>query len=146
VVQRSTTGEWILVDTTVSVAEDLLSASYHDYRHVDTGVVVTRLAPGHAYSLPVAAAQSVDFIAPTLRFTRIQKRTLPDDVLSAFSKVVENHHHLLGNGSFFNVPSFLRALYQLPDAYGKASNNLQCVCRWVLASALSAMLNVLTRV
>ena len=73
----------------------------------------------------------VDFVSPTIRFARMRQPTLPAEPLQEYRREMEEAVRFSrpGNGSFINDPTFLRALYQLPDAYGKATDNVQCVCR-----------------
>lgn len=129
-VERSPTGDWITVDTTVGVAEAVLGAPLRRFHHAGSRVTVTRVAGGHGYTLPSAIAHHVDFVEPSIRFTRMKKPTLPAAQLKEWHEEVRRMAKV-GNGSFINDPTFLRALYQLPDAYGKAPDNLQCVCSFI---------------
>ena len=65
-IRRTSNGEWLSVDTTLAVAERLLSAEYHAYRHAQVdGVEVLRC---QSYSLPASVRDAIDVIGPTTRF------------------------------------------------------------------------------
>lgn len=129
-VERTATGDWIMVDTTVEVANRLVDAPFHHFRHEDSKVTVTRVAPGTSYSLPAGVASHVDFVSPSVRFTRMRKPTLSKERLAAWHDKIREMGKV-GNGSLINVPTFLRELYQLPNAFGKAKDNKQCVCSFI---------------
>ena len=106
--------DFLTVTTTVGLAEELLQAEYHSFTHkYRTNFNVMRLGSG-SYTLPTAVAEAVDFVGPTVRFPAVQQLTLRAQPSSPDLGV---------------TPSFLRKLYKVGDATGKASNNNQtCLC------------------
>ena len=67
-VEATPSGDFVTLDTTVGVAEKLLSAEYWTFTHAASGHTVTRLAAGVTYTLPDSVAAAVDFVAPTTTF------------------------------------------------------------------------------
>lgn len=133
-------GAFITIATTVNVAEELFDGHLHAYRHASTGARIIRLAPDTQYSAPVAAAAHIDFMAPTVRFPRMQRsRLVSDETVRRYREAAHaaakeagpGAAPELGNGTFIVVPTWLRELYQLADVYGKAKDNLQCVCSFI---------------
>ena len=65
-ISRSVNGEWLSVETTVAMAESLLSTEYHSYQH--TQVEDVKVLRCESYSLPLEVVDSIDVIGPTTRF------------------------------------------------------------------------------
>ena len=108
--------DFLTVTTTVGLAEELLQAEYHSFTHkYRTNFNVMRLGSG-SYTLPTAVAEAVDFVGPTVRFPAVQQLTLRAQPSSPDLGV---------------TPSFLRKLYKVGDATGKASNNNQTVAQFL---------------
>ena len=77
-IQRTVNGEWLSVDTTVQMAESLLSTQYHLYRHTQVDAQVLRC---DSYTLPADVRDAIDVIGPTTRFPAYHTpsaRHLPD--------------------------------------------------------------------
>jgi len=76
-IQRSVNGEWLSVDTTLEVAESLLTTEYHTYRHTEMDVEVLRC---DSYTLPESVKASIDVIGPHHSIPSLphtQRRQLP---------------------------------------------------------------------
>jgi len=115
-VEATGNSDFLTVTTTVGLAEELLQAEYHSFTHkYRTNFNVMRLGSG-SYTLPTAVAEAVDFVGPTVRFPAVQQLTLRAQPSSPDLGV---------------TPSFLRKLYKVGDATGKASNNNQTVAQFL---------------
>lgn len=132
--------DFIMADVDIATAEAMLDAEYHVYKHLRTGRVVRRLARFTGYSVPVAVAEHLDFVAPTTRFPRVEHRisAVPAHYRNTMNaRAIEENavlfpEHRKGNGTLIVVPSWLRQLYQAQDAFGKpGSANQQGVAGFI---------------
>eukprot|EP00756_Hemistasia_phaeocysticola_P023109 Hpha_TRINITY_DN15871_c1_g19::TRINITY_DN15871_c1_g19_i1::g.187811::m.187811/K01279/TPP1, CLN2; tripeptidyl-peptidase I len=101
-------GDFITAEVTVSQAEAMLSAEYHQFTHPSSPSPVHRATSG--YSLPAHVAAAVDLVAPTTHLpgvTRAQQAGEPQ--------------------LNYNTPKNLRALYSVDNTTGKAAGNKQAV-------------------
>ena len=96
------------VQTTIAKAEQLLDCQYFDYlSDVDSKTIVSRVKLGTHYNIDAKVGQHLYFATPTHRFPYLQPRLRKS----------------VGAGEV--NPTVLRALYNVGDAKGKASNNSQ---------------------
>eukprot|EP00455_Lapot_gusevi_P009575 TRINITY_DN1428_c0_g1_i3.p1 TRINITY_DN1428_c0_g1~~TRINITY_DN1428_c0_g1_i3.p1 ORF type:complete len:545 (-),score=221.21 TRINITY_DN1428_c0_g1_i3:160-1794(-) len=108
---KSTPNEdFISVTMPVATAEAMLHAEYHHFVHAVTGHTVMRM--DRCYSVEAEVAHHIDFVAPSVRFPRVQTRKAK--VLSAPQDSV--------------TPSFLRSLYNVGDYRSKSANNSLATC------------------
>ena len=114
--ERSPTGDWVTLTTTVAHAEALLGgkARFHQYRHASrTDMTITRLDA--SYLVPAHVDALVDFVGPTIRFPLVVKR--PKAYAAARSAAARARRRLLFGPFGANVnPTTLRKLYNATDA------------------------------
>lgn len=141
---RTPNSDWLLVDTTVERAEQLLSGSaeYHLYQHVETGQIFLRTTE---YSLPSEVHPHIDFVAPSIRFPIIHSLTRNNEQLDDFklitelngitqltdAKLSDNEVEVSSSpnaacGLSVN-PTCLRSLYKTTSVNGTARNNSAAV-------------------
>lgn len=113
-ITKTGNGDFVIAETTVAVAEALLGAEYFQFRHRDRHTFqLLRLASG--YTLPPSVASVVDFVGPSVRFPRLQRMTVSRPTSNAIGV----------------TPTFLRKLYNVGDATGKAAGNRQGVAQFL---------------
>ena len=96
------------VNTNIGRAEQILNCEYYDYKSdIDGKTIVSRVKLGTDYSLDQSVGKYLYFVSPTHRFPYLQSRLQPS----------------VGAGE--QNPKTLRALYNVGDASGSASNNSQ---------------------
>lgn len=101
-------GDFITAEVSVSEAEAMLSAEYHQFTHPSTDIAVHRATAG--YSLPAEVAAAVDMVGPTTH-------------LPGVSKIAREEAPELN----YNTPKNLRTLYNVGNVSGKAESNKQAV-------------------
>jgi tripeptidyl-peptidase-1 len=109
-------GDFVTVEVTVAEAERVLSTSYALFRHHESGKELMRCPRG--YHLPALVASHVDFVAPTLRFPVVQRARIAERKPSAVDESS-------APDALFVTPTFLRALYNVGDAVGQNTGNVQ---------------------
>lgn len=100
----------------LDTAEKMLGAKYAQYRHEGSGKEALR-CPESGYNLPDDVAQLVDFVAPTVSFPPTQMNVRPEFA----QQIQEELEGLLDR----NTPDSLRALYNVNDVMGGASDARQ---------------------
>lgn len=126
----SHSGGWLYFNSTVFEAERLLKAEYHLYKRTDT---VELQAFCDDYSLPTSLRGYIDFVTPTVHFSRrengkpnLRKRVQHKKIeggFKAFSKLPTRKTDSLSNSGSstvsstcykYTTPDCLRALYNIP--------------------------------
>lgn len=108
IIRETPNSDMFSVQTTVGKAEQLLNCKYYDYlSDIDSKTIVSRVKLGTHYNIDSAVGQHLYFVTPTHRFPYLQSRLKKS----------------VGAGEV--NPTKLRALYNLGDAKGSASNNSQ---------------------
>jgi tripeptidyl-peptidase-1 len=116
-------GDFVGATITVEVAERLLATRYHLFTHTSGARVVRASSP---YTLPVAVAGHVDFVAPTMTFPPLHRRMSPRPSAPVSGDEASNR--------FKVTPAFLRQLYGLNASdvgRGSASNNSMAVASFL---------------
>lgn len=109
--QATPNGDQVTATVSFTVAEQLLSTRYSEFKHNETGVALNRAISG--YSLPAEVAAAIDFVSPAAHIPGVRKPI---------------HAHY-GSKELFstNTPKHLRQLYNVGSAAGKAGANKQAV-------------------
>ncbi|KAH9046862.1 subtilisin-like protein [Lactarius hengduanensis] len=106
-------GSWLtVIGVPVSRANELLSASYQLYRHIETNDTVVRTL---SYGLPTALLEHVQNVAPTTHFGFPRTPRMPHDGAAEAQKRVpagEPGMVLSSRQEPYVTPSFLRSLYK----------------------------------
>ncbi|KAH9083877.1 subtilisin-like protein [Lactarius deliciosus] len=106
-------GSWLtVIGVPVSRANELLSASYQLYRHIETNDTVLRTL---SYGLPTALLEHVQNVAPTTHFGFPRTPQMPHDGAAGAQKRVpagEPVTVLSSRQEPYVTPSFLRSLYK----------------------------------
>ncbi|KAL4897740.1 peptidase S8/S53 domain-containing protein [Aspergillus ambiguus] len=101
-------GNWITFTVPVSQAESLLGTKFYDFRHQESGTIVTRALE---YSVPETIYPYIHLIQPTTRFGRPK----PQVGISDLKPVILTEADLSGNCSTTITPECLRELYRIND-------------------------------
>ncbi|KAH9176752.1 subtilisin-like protein [Lactarius sanguifluus] len=107
-------GSWLtVIGVPVSRANELLSASYQLYRHIETNDTVLRTL---SYGLPTALLEHVQNVAPTTHFGFPRTPRMPHDEAAGAQKRVPAGEPVTVLSSRqeqpYVTPSFLRSLYK----------------------------------
>jgi len=114
---------FMVANMTVAEAERLLNTRYATYQHDGLDTLTIRAIPGASYDVPDHVAEHLDFVAPTVRFPVLKRRSAhssrPTPPLTP------------NNITLWVDPDFLHALYQVPEIDDNVPGNLQAVVSFI---------------
>lgn len=109
--------DWINFQTTIGVANKLLSTKFHWYTNNHTHIRRLRTLN---YSVPDAVARHIFMIQPTTRFEQIRPQHIPyalqyfpNEAVRKLSPSHKFRERLANNCTYQNAPSCLRSLYNI---------------------------------
>ncbi|KZT02535.1 subtilisin-like protein [Laetiporus sulphureus 93-53] len=128
--------DWVKVEVPVSKANTLLDANFTTFTHTATGRQAIRTL---AYSIPVALADHLDLVHPTITFPQYkQASTLASFWTTGNSRHVirdtANQSAPCGNGSLID-PVCLQHLYAIPTTPATTSSNALAIAEYINQSA-----------
>ncbi|KAA1475900.1 family S53 protease [Dentipellis sp. KUC8613] len=115
----SPAGDWLSINATVQQANELLSADFTHFEHVDTGKQAVRTL---SYSLPDALHGAIQFVHPTTAFPRSTvSQNTKISMLDEPSSSPSNATGIPSSCASSITPQCLQAMYNIPKTCGEQS-------------------------